>query len=416
MRNKILSAIIGLGTALGLHAADKVTFTYEGLNYNILSEADKTCEVGRHDHKDSSIANGTVVIPPKVIYNGAEYTVTALGDSAFYGNSGMKYLTIPETVTRIKTCAISQTMRLLELRIPNSVTDVEWRGVYGNRSMYTLRLSSGMREINHEAFNGNPALGAIVIPEGVEVIHSNAFNSCSGATTLILSSTVTHIKEMAFGDCSNLTNIKIPAGVKEIEDYAFTYCTNLATVTLEESSEPLKFGAKVFTSSTYVDVPNNPSWSRLKTLNLNRPWTCTSTDVYDLPFSKRTTLQTINIGEAVSSIPDNSFAGCDNVTAININRSTAPYASSSVFSTKAFAGATLTVPESALEAYKANSLWGRFAKIEGSAESGIADIEADAAGITEYYDLCGRRVDGTPSAGIYIVRRADGSTGKVLIR
>ncbi len=413
MRNKILSAAIGLGTALGLHAADKVTFTYEGLNYNILSEADKTWEVGRHD-KNAQLSS--VVIPETVEYNGTAYTVTALGDSAFYGNGYLTALKIPETVTVIKSCAISQTLRLFELRLPNSVTEVEPRGVYGNRSLYALWISTGMREINREAFNANPALTAIVIPEGIEIIHDDAFNYCSRATTLIISSTVTTISKMAFAGCSSLTNVKIPGNVQEIGNEAFSYCPKLATVTIEEASQPLKLGSDVFGHGIYTANPNNDAWCRLKTLNLNRSWTCTATDVNGLPFSKRSTLQTINIGEAVSSIPDNSFAGCDNVTAININRDTAPYANSSVFSTQVFAGATLTVPESALEAYKANSLWGRFAKIEGTAESGIADIEADAAGITEYFDLCGRRVDGTPSAGIYIFRRADGSTGKVLIR
>ncbi|WP_144487871.1 leucine-rich repeat protein, partial [Bacillus pumilus] len=71
----------------------------------------------------------SVVIPETVEYNGTAYTVTALGDSAFYGNGYLTALKIPETVTVIKSCAISQTLRLFELRLPNSVTEVEPRGV-----------------------------------------------------------------------------------------------------------------------------------------------------------------------------------------------------------------------------------------------------------------------------------------------
>ena len=78
MRNKILSAAIGLGTALGLHAADKVTFAYEGLIYNILSEADKTCEVGRHD-KNAQLSS--VGKQETVKYNGTANTAKPLAES-----------------------------------------------------------------------------------------------------------------------------------------------------------------------------------------------------------------------------------------------------------------------------------------------------------------------------------------------
>ena len=110
MKKLFLAALAGIGAAFSIQAADGDTFTYEGLIYNVLSEADKTCEVGLHDYKNADLAKGAVVIPPKVIYNGEEYTVTALGYKAFYGNGGMTSLSIPETVTLIKESSISQTM------------------------------------------------------------------------------------------------------------------------------------------------------------------------------------------------------------------------------------------------------------------------------------------------------------------
>lgn len=417
MKKLILSAAIGIGTVLGINAADKETFTYEGLIYNVLSRADKTCEVGRHDYKDTSFAKGSVVIPPKAIYEGEEYTVTALGDSAFYGNGQMTALSIPETVTTIKKCAISQTLMLFELRIPDSVTEVESRGVYGNRSIGTLVLSSNLREINREAFNGNSGLTAIVIPDAVETIHDDAFNYCARVTRIIFGSGVTTIGKMAFAGLGALQRVSIPANIRQIGDEAFSYCERLATVTFEESTQPLALGTNVFGHGIYATNPNNDAWCRLKTLTLDRPWTCTSTTVTDLPFSTRSTLQTINIGPNVKSIPANSFAGCDNVTAVNITGTVTPSVSSSSFTQSAFSNATLTVPESMLPTYKAHSVWGRFSKIVGASESGITDIEADPTNrVVEYYDLSGRRIDNPDAQGIYIVRRADGSTGKILIR
>lgn len=50
------------------------------------------------------------------------------------------------------------------------------------------------------------------------------------------------------------------------------------------------------------------------------------------------------------------------------------------------------------------------------ANSGIADITADHGEITGIYDLGGRRIEGEPAAGIYVVRYSDGTAAKKAIR
>lgn len=414
MKNFILAALAGIGAAFSINAADGDTFTYEGLIYNVLSEADKTCEVGLHDYNNKDLAKGAVVIPPKVICNGEEYTVTALGYKAFYGNGVMTSLSIPETVTTIKESAISQTLKLFELRLPNSVTEVESRGLYGNWSLNTLRLSTGMRVINREACSGNPGLGAIVIPEGVETVCDDAFNYCGKATRIIFGSTVSSIGKMSFAGLQALPKVSIPANVREIGAEAFSYCPKLTEITLEESAEPISFSTNVFGHGIYATNPNNDAWARIETLNLNRRWTCTSSEINEQPFAKRSTLKTVNLGPNVTQIPGNSFADCDNITAVNVTATVCPVISSSAFSDKVYSSATLTVPESMVAAYKAHSVWGRFQKIEGSSESGITDIEADAAAPVEYFDLSGRRV-ANPENGLYI-RRQGSKVTKVLVK
>ena len=414
MKKLFLAALAGIGAAFSIQAADGDTFTYEGLIYNVLSEADKTCEVGLHDYKNADLAKGAVVIPPKVIYNGEEYTVTALGYKAFYGNGGMTSLSIPETVTLIKESSISQTMKLFELRLPNSVTEVEPRGIYGNWSLQTLRLSTGMRVINREACNANPALGAVVIPEGVETVCDDAFNYCSRATRIVFGSTVSSIGKMSFAGLQALPKVSIPANVKELGEQAFSYCPKLAEVTLEASTQPLAFNKEVFGEGKYAGQLNDDSWARIETLNLNRNWTCTSTEAAHQPFYNKTTLKTINLGSNVTQIPVNSFAGCDNIMAVNITGTMCPVIATSAFSDKVYSSATLTVPENMVLLYKSHSVWGRFQKIEGSNESGITDIEADENAPVEYFNLQGIRV-ATPENGLYI-RRQGSKVTKVLVK
>lgn len=54
-----------------------------------------------------------------------------------------------------------------------------------------------------------------------------------------------------------------------------------------------------------------------------------------------------------------------------------------------------------------------LADFEKQMESSIESVVTDKAEVVAYYDLCGREVT-NPTKGIYVVRRADGTTGKVV--
>ena len=80
-------------------AASAYDFEVDGIYYNKTSS--NTVEVTYKSIDEyHGTYNGTVVIPSTVTYNGRSYTVTTIGDSAFYGSS-VTDVTIPETVTII---------------------------------------------------------------------------------------------------------------------------------------------------------------------------------------------------------------------------------------------------------------------------------------------------------------------------
>ena len=125
MKHFILSAAAVFGVALSLSAADGDTFSWQGLNYRVLSETEKTCEVG-----DNVSASGAVVIPEKASNGSTDYTVTALGEDAFYLNVNMTSISIPETVTTIGSQALSRCIGLTDLVLPNSVKEIGTRAAY----------------------------------------------------------------------------------------------------------------------------------------------------------------------------------------------------------------------------------------------------------------------------------------------
>ena len=146
-----------------------------------------------------------------------------LGDSAFYGCSGLTSLTIPSGVTSIGGGAFYYCSGLTSLTIPSGVT---W--------------------IGSEAFRGCSGLTSLTIPSGVTSISDFAFYGCSGLTSLTIPSGVTSISDFAFKGCSGLTILTLPSSVTSIGWNAFEGCSSLTSIYAYLEKIP-KLGSKVFT-------------------------------------------------------------------------------------------------------------------------------------------------------------------------
>ena len=180
--------------------ADAYNVKIDGICYN-LSDYSQTAEVTSSNPKYS----GEVTIPTSVTYNDNQYSVTSIGNMAFYWCTGLTSITIPNSVTNIGKQAFERCTGLTSINIPNSVTSI---GGY--------------------AFDGCTGLTSITIPNSVTKIGNNAFYGCTRLTSINIPNSVTSIGEYAFDGCTRLTSITIPNSVTSIGEYAF--CKNLKTV------------------------------------------------------------------------------------------------------------------------------------------------------------------------------------------
>ena len=120
-------------------------------------------------------ATGNYKIPAK--FRGLP--VTKIGHDAFKGCTGLTKVTIPDSVTSIKS-AFNGCTGLTRVKIPNSVTNIgSW------------------------AFHGCTNLTSVTIPDSVDSIGDNAFQDCSGLTSVTIPDSVTSIGGYAFSGCKD---------------------------------------------------------------------------------------------------------------------------------------------------------------------------------------------------------------------
>ena len=105
--------------ALVAATASAQDFEVDGIYYNILSEDDRTVEVTENPNDYA----GDVVIPGEVTYDGSTYSVTTIGDWAFYYCDDLKSISMP-SVTTIGDIAFYYCYALTSVDIPASCTSV----------------------------------------------------------------------------------------------------------------------------------------------------------------------------------------------------------------------------------------------------------------------------------------------------
>lgn len=142
--------------------------TYSGYPYNN--------DYTGHYHESSSLKGKNIQIPPTVLYNDAEYTVTAIGNYAFYDCESsilMSSITIPSTVTSIGNCAFRCTA-LTSFIIPSSVTSIGTSAFGYCTGLTSITIEKETPITLTENLVGNPTNVTLYVPSGCAEEYRNA--------------------------------------------------------------------------------------------------------------------------------------------------------------------------------------------------------------------------------------------------
>jgi hypothetical protein len=156
--------------------------------------------------------------------------VTSIGDSAFYGNTSLTSVTIPNSVISIGDLAFNGNTALTSVTIPNSVTSIGTSAFQGNTALTSVTIGNSVTSIGDDAFSDNTSLTSVTIPNSVLSIGNGAFYNNNALTSVIIGNSVTRIGNYAFLDTA-LTSVTIPDSVTSIGYSAFRGNTALTSVT-----------------------------------------------------------------------------------------------------------------------------------------------------------------------------------------
>ena len=169
--------------------------------------------------------------------------VTSIGNSAFWGCTGLTSITIPNSVTSIGSSVFYGCTGLTNVTIGNGVTSIGNYAFYNCTGLTSITILNGVTSIGDSAFAGCTGLTSITIPDRVTSIGSSAFYGCTGLENITIPGSVTYIGDNAFAYCVKLENIEIENGLQSIGENVFKGCQNLKRLTLPNSLTSISKGA-----------------------------------------------------------------------------------------------------------------------------------------------------------------------------
>ena len=329
-----------------------VNVEIDGIMYSINAKTGLTEVVANPSHQ----YKGDIVIPEAITYEDKEYTVTAIGESAFFQRN------------------------ITSITFPNSITSVGRAAFYCCSLLDSVVLPEKVTVIGDMLFANCTSLRRVVIPEGLTLIDNSAFNSCHSLDSLIIPNSVTRIEDWAFAGCKGLTYVEMSRGLTYVGRGAFGDCSALKTVIIPDLSS--------WSMINFGDYNSNPL-TTTKTLKINneeiRDLVIPDDVTYigDYAFRGCTSITSVTMGEHVTKIGTSAFYGCKNCTSITIGENVTSIGSWAFYGCSAMTSLTslprkvpsttsnsfdsaikdqtiLYVPSAALEAYSSKAPWSDF--------------------------------------------------------
>ena len=272
-----------------------------------------------------------------------------LSNVTFYGCTALSEVTFPASLKTIEKSAFGYCRNLSEVKLPASLTAIQSYVFDYCSALKTVFYDGSLEQWNHITAN-NDVLGdshpslvtgdytaQFIPPKTVTITKYTGKESTVILPSTINSWPVTKIGEDAFQDNTTITSVTIPASVTEIGSNAFAGCTNLTSVNYEGDWSNLTIQSG---NPAVQDAANAPLFDFEFTLDntaaivTNYKYNGAAADV-TIPSRYQgkpvttighaaffnSAVTSVTIPDSVTSISDDAFVNCPQLTNISIPNS-----------------------------------------------------------------------------------------------
>lgn len=311
--------IINWRFRIDINNSDNCDFIKDSICYNILNDHEVAVTYYRKGYNNLGYYQGHISIPETITLYENTYTVTAIGDSAFYG-ARLTGIDLPQTITSIGVRAF-ESSGIQSIELPNSVTRIGEYAFFNNYALTEINLSCNLDTIPTGTFS-HTGLTNIDIPNSVRFIGEEAFYNCFYLKSVNIPESVNNILDLTFTHCQSLEELSLPNQLTKIGYCAFAECKNLREIELPASLEYVDIGAFCNCDSLEtVRTPSIESWCNIVFEDFN---SYSSNPLY---YAKHFIVggedmsSQLVIPEGVTAINMCSFIGFESVTSVIIPNS-----------------------------------------------------------------------------------------------
>lgn len=229
---------------------------YNGLTYTII---DATTASVKATTATSAPAIPTIESSIEIpLESGSYYTVTTIESFGFSYNESITNITLPDSITTIKTYGFEET-EILEINISKYCINIEYAAFTNCLKAIEINFASDttITTLPESCFTTSSFMTTFTIPNSVTTLEGSCFQGCRSLTTLNGGNNVTSLGAQCFwqcfalqfpsqlqvsvylnncfDECRSFINIVIPNTVTTLESECFANIVSLRSVTFGNS-------------------------------------------------------------------------------------------------------------------------------------------------------------------------------------
>lgn len=218
--------------------------------------------------------------------------LTAIANQAFYSNTKLHSVLLPDTVTAIGNSAFRSNTNLVSINLPSNITSLGTWTFDSDSSLTSIQIPKKLTTLSMYVFRKCTSLSSVTFEEGTECTSIGTNDSAD---------------EGPFNECTALQSITIPDSVETIGMWAFWDCSSLTSVSFGSNSQLRSIGSQAFKGCNL--------------LSLTLPDNGNDITVKDSAFDTNQNLANVNLGSA-KTLGTYAFRDCKKITTINLSNIT----------------------------------------------------------------------------------------------